>query len=441
MLSLRNAVKNTGWLALEQVIRLLGSLLVTGLIARQLGPASFGWLNYAISIVALLTPIAGLGLNEVIARRVFRAEDADEKRAFVTAIRLRLLAGILLLASISGLVAVFYSDSHMAWLIVLCSGALVAQAPGVLDAYFQVRLQHGSAVVRRLAGFALTIGVKIGLLLMEAPLWMFALSTAFDALINGLSLVVALGGEARAILLAKFSRSEARELLGLSWPLITSGVLVALYFRVEQFIVLMHLGDREYGVYMSAVRMVAVINLIIPPVMSSLFPLLAEKSHQKNVAPGELPAGFASSLGVFSLGACGLSIFVAVGGWFFVEWILGVQYAPAKGVLMILPLGIPAIVSGGVRAHYLNLTKQNYLHNWAAIAGLIVNVFLAIVLIPRFGLPGAAWASVISAYLSAIGTSWFFRGCRVFGIAQVTAFIRFRSLSEMATKLRQAMKA
>lgn len=436
-LTLKGAVKNTGWLALEQVIRLLASLVVSGLIARQLGPAAFGWLSFAGSIVAVLTPIAGLGLNEVIARRIFRADAEGERSALGTGIRMRLLAGLILWAVVATVAAGLKADNPTVVLIVICSGALVMQAPGVLDAYFQVRLQHGSAVLRRLAGFGLTITVKVVLLAIQAPLWAFALSTVFDVLVTSLSLLVAMGPEAKVVLRQRFSEDEARQLLKLSWPLISSGVLIALYFRIEQFIVLNALGEHDYGVYMAAVRMVAVVNLVIPPMMASLFPLLAEKAHQQKIRPGEVPDSFVHALAIFSLGACGLAVLVAGGGWLFVEWVLGPEYASSKIALIVLPFGIPAIVSGGVRVHYLNITRQNNLHNWAAIMGLFLNVVLALALVPTLNLAGASLASVLSAYASAIGSSWIFPDCRSFGVAQLKAFMRLSSLKVAIKKLKQ----
>lgn len=427
-LTIKGAVKNTAWLAFEQGTRLIGTILVSGLIARQLGPVAFGWLSYAGSIVALLTPIAGLGLNEVIARRIFRSDAAGERNALGTGIRMRLLVGLALWTVVSVVAALLYPESSTAGLVVICSGALAMQAPGVLDAYFQVRLQHGSAVVRRLTGFALTIAVKAVLLIMHAPLWAFALSTTFDVLVASLSLLVAMGPEAREILGQRFSKAEARGLLKLSWPLISSGVLVALYFRIEQFIVLDELGEHDYGIYMAAVRIVSVVNLIIPPMMSSLFPLMAEKVHHEKMMPGQFPPSFVKVLSIFSVGAYGLTILVALGGWVFAELILGPDYAPAKTVLLILPLSIPAIVSGGVRVHYLNLTGQNHLHNWSAVLGLVANSFLAILLVPHFELLGAATATCVGSYIAAIGTSFIFSESRKFGIAQASALEVFRSL-------------
>ena len=54
---------NTGWLFAEKVLRMAVGLFVGVWVARYLGPAQYGLLNYAGAFVGLFSAFATLGLE------------------------------------------------------------------------------------------------------------------------------------------------------------------------------------------------------------------------------------------------------------------------------------------------------------------------------------------------------------------------------------------
>ncbi|MBS5533269.1 oligosaccharide flippase family protein, partial [bacterium] len=56
----------------EKGCRLVFGFLVGIYVARQLGPARYGLLNYAISFVALFSVLATLGMDPVVVRELVR---------------------------------------------------------------------------------------------------------------------------------------------------------------------------------------------------------------------------------------------------------------------------------------------------------------------------------------------------------------------------------
>ena len=59
---LQKVIANTGWLFLDQMLRMAVGLFVTVWVARYLGPEGFGILNYAIAFVALFSAFATMGV-------------------------------------------------------------------------------------------------------------------------------------------------------------------------------------------------------------------------------------------------------------------------------------------------------------------------------------------------------------------------------------------
>ncbi|PIR04599.1 MAG: hypothetical protein COV57_03580, partial [Candidatus Liptonbacteria bacterium CG11_big_fil_rev_8_21_14_0_20_35_14] len=61
-------IKNTLWLSIGQVIGRLVRVLIIIYAARILGAESYGAFSYALSIAALLSILADLGINGTIVR-------------------------------------------------------------------------------------------------------------------------------------------------------------------------------------------------------------------------------------------------------------------------------------------------------------------------------------------------------------------------------------
>ena len=75
----RKYLKNTGWLFSGQMLRMLLGLSVSVAVARYLGPADFGIFNFVLSIVALITVVCSLGLENLAQRELVKhSEDKDK---------------------------------------------------------------------------------------------------------------------------------------------------------------------------------------------------------------------------------------------------------------------------------------------------------------------------------------------------------------------------
>lgn len=70
-----NYFKNSLWILLEKVSRIISGILVGVLVARFLGPAQFGTISYALSIIAIFTIISTLGLDGLVVRELITRKE------------------------------------------------------------------------------------------------------------------------------------------------------------------------------------------------------------------------------------------------------------------------------------------------------------------------------------------------------------------------------
>ena len=69
---------NTSWLFAEKIIRLVIGLFVGVWVARYLGPAKYGLLNYVQAFVGLFSAFATLGLDGIVVRELVKDENKKD---------------------------------------------------------------------------------------------------------------------------------------------------------------------------------------------------------------------------------------------------------------------------------------------------------------------------------------------------------------------------
>lgn len=81
-------ITNALWLMLERVSLSLSGIFVSIYVARYLGPAQFGALNYLLATIAIVVPLVQLGADSIIFNRVARRQPSGI-RLMLASIRLR----------------------------------------------------------------------------------------------------------------------------------------------------------------------------------------------------------------------------------------------------------------------------------------------------------------------------------------------------------------
>ncbi|MBI3999333.1 MAG: oligosaccharide flippase family protein [Candidatus Omnitrophica bacterium] len=111
---------------------------------------------------------------------------------------------------------------------------------------------------------------------------------------------------------------------------------------------------------------------------------------------------------VFAAGM--IAIFLCLTGPFWMLWFYGKAFVPSAGPLAILSFGVIAITVTNFLSVYvvgqLRKTRFSALVNWGSFfLGLCLYFFL----VPRFGLLGVAWASLLISIARVIGYLWLLR--------------------------------
>jgi O-antigen/teichoic acid export membrane protein len=390
--------KNTSWLFAEKILRMVVGLFVGIWVARYLGPEQFGIFSYAQSFVGLFTAIATLGLDWIVVRELVKNESRRDE-LIGTAFWLKVMGafGVLIILAIA--VNFTSNDSYTNTLVFIIASAMIFQSFNVVDMYFQSKVLSKYVVYANIISLLMSSLVKIILILNEAPLIAFAWVILFDSFVLacGFLYFYIKNSSKFNIQNLTFKRETAISLLKDSWPLILSGIVVSIYMRIDQVMIKEMMNSEAVGQYAAAVRISELWYFIPIVITSSLFPTIINAKKQSE----ELYYERLQKL--YDLMVC-MAIAIALPMTFLSDWIIellyGGQYNQAGSVLMIHIWAAVFVFLGVAFSKYLtaeNLTKKSF---YRTLLGAILNVILNYILIPKYGINGAAIATLIGQFIA-----------------------------------------
>lgn len=423
---------NFSWLAGERVLRLVIGLFVLGYVSRYLQPERFGLLNYAINLTALFAAVANAGIDGIVIRELVRKP--DEAPALLGTGWCIKFAGALICIGMIGVVGLFEKSSGSIYaLILLVSLGFLPQSFDVIDLWFQRHIQSKFTVMAKMGAIVASAAVKISLVSIKAPLIWFAVAQALDMAFLACGLVIVYLSRDGRISKWRFSLEIAKGLLRDSWPLILSGIVVAIYMRIEQFLVMNRLGSESAGIYYASVRVSDIWNMLPALLLPSLYPLLLQK-REENVEVYK--ARLQDVFDILTFAGLVVAVGVTIAAPFIIWIIYGAKYAGASGILMIQAWSAPFTFAGSVRAQYFIIEKLTLYHTWSALLGIVANVALAMWLLPKIGARGAALAAVVGYAVSAYFSSLLFKKLWPCAVYQTRAFLSPFRLPSLIAKFR-----
>jgi len=403
---LQNVISNTGWQFADNIVRMSVGLLVGVWVARYLGPEKYGILSYALAFVALLSPIAALGLEDMAVRDIVN-DPACREETLGTSLLLSLSGGIIVLIAASCSIFVLRPDDvlYQGMIAIVSLGSLF-QAFNVIGFWFHSQVQAKYIVLAKSAAFLLCSALKIGLILTKAPLISFAWIYTFEIAVCSAGLVIAYRTKVGCLGQWRPSFKRAKTLLRDSWPLFFSGVVTMIYMRIDQVMLGEMIGSSEVGVYSVAVRLAEFWGFIPMAIFWSVFPaILIAKSTSEELMYGRLQQLY--NLMVF-LAYC-IAVPVTLFADLLVDTLFGAAYARAGAMLALLIWANVFFSLDIARSAFLSSMNWTKLLFVTVLLGGIINVVLNFILIPTYGGNGAVIATLAAYWFAAYGSCFLFK--------------------------------
>jgi len=390
--SFKKYLANTSWLFFERILRMGISFVVTIFVVRYLGPKDFGLYSYALSFFWLFASLSTFGLEAITTREIVKHPDTkDEINGTIFFLRLAgSLAAIILIAATLFLTG---EETYTAILILILSGSFLFQSFSAIEYYFRgiVKAKYNAYALS--ASVILSSALKVMFILLKAPLIYFVYAVVFEYAVLAFGLIAVYHHNKLSIFNWKYSKTLASSLLKDSWPLALSGIVVMIYVRIDQIMIKHMMSEEAVGYYSAAVRLCEAWYFIPVTLCNSIFPAIV---NAKNVSTEFYNNRMQKLYDLLTWLAIGIAIPVTIFSNQIIQLLFGNEFSSASPILTIYIWAGVAVFLGVASSQYLineNLTKLSFSRN---LVGMILNVGLNLILIPKYGIIGSAVATLIS---------------------------------------------
>ena len=399
--NLQNIIDNTGWIFLDKLLRMGGSLVVGVLVARYLGPEQYGILNYAAAFVALLGTLATLGLEGIVVRDLVKTPLLTNE-LMGSSFFLKLTGGVITV--VLSIVAIFLikpNDQLVRLVVCIISLSLIFQAFESIEFFYKAKVKSKYSIIAKNIAFLLSTVVRVWSLIAKASLVTFVWISLAETICGSLLLVMVYRMQGQTIFEWKFDITVTKRLLTDSWPLILSGIVIMIYMRIDQIMLGEMIGNSSVGTYSAALRLSETWYFVPLSIVSSLGPSII---NSKKISEEFYLERLQKLYNTMTLISVSIAIVVSLFSGTLVHVLYGNQFKGAGDILAIHIWSAVFYFMGVAGSQWFLIENLQKYAFYRTVLGAIVNILLNLVLIPKFGGVGAATATLISqgiaSYLS-----------------------------------------
>lgn len=381
---------NSAWLLFDKFYRLGLGLFVSVWVARYLGPEKFGELAYVISAVIFFQALSRVGLDGVLVREL-SLNPINSHELIGTTFVIKLFSGVFSYV-LAFLLFYFFETFDSTILMVLVSISLLFQSMDILELWFQSQSKNKSSVIAKLIAYTLVNIGRVLLIVTEQELIYFALLTGLEMLFSSVALAF-IYSRSDSFFNWKLSVDLAKKLLRESWPYLLSSISIVLYMRVDQLMVKNLLNPGALGLYAAGVAISVQLSFVPTIIQRTITPFVTRKKVESEEEYQNL---LKKIFWVFGI----LGWLVCIPFYFFSELLIvllyGEAYAGASEVLAIHIFTNLFINMGIAQTIWMVLEKKGKLALYRTLIGLCVCISSNLMLIPQFGIVGAAVSAVLA---------------------------------------------
>jgi len=370
-----------------EVVARVVAFVAISYLARELGPAGYGIIAFALALSGYLSLAVHAGFDEIGARTVAsRPYEASSIAASV--ILVRMMLAFAAFATI-GVVALFLDKPTTMKLVVVLSGL------SFFYWAFDTSWAYKGLERNRWIGLALVLGQVLFL-------GMVLIVVRGPGDVVFVPLAQFLGDISAALFLAVFLFRLRKIKLGLreGWKVLRSSgfltlsrVLRTLILTFDIVLVGFMLGEREVGLYAAPYRFCILLAAIAIATQVSYLPVFTRTRAQGSKQMADLARRSAEL-------TCAISAPMTVGGMIVAAPLIYTLFGPgylegaAAFRLVILSIGFAFI--SGVTHNVLLVHDRLNVEVWIIAVAAALNIGLNVVVIPRYGIVGAGFTTALA---------------------------------------------
>jgi O-antigen/teichoic acid export membrane protein len=392
MSTVQRFAKNVSFLYAANVINRILNLVLFIYIARYLGDTGLGQYSFILAFVGLFSIIHTFGFNPIISRSVARdKEKASTYVSNVVILRMGLFVITTLLIAVSiNLLGYPQRIVKLVYLYMIASylTSISTAFRALFIAYEKMEYEAFLTTANRLITVPLTILALVYGYGLEGAIAVLLLSGVFDFLI---SLFIA----NTRIKRIKFELDIGlcRKLFALAMPFVFLGVFNTIYHSVDIVMLSKIAGDSATGWYNAAYRLLNALLFVPAVFMGALFPVMSRFFASSR---DSLVLAYRKSFQYLLMLALPLAVGVTLLADRIIIRIYGDVFVNSIAVLQILAWSTALVFLNNVFLTTLMSINRERTNTKILASGVILNVVLNFLLIPKYLHIGASIATLVA---------------------------------------------
>lgn len=384
--------KNTFWLTLAEVVIQLLKLVLIIYTARILGVQEYGKFSFALSFVCLFVMFAELGLPDIITREFSYDKQTEKEYPSIISFKFFLSIGTFILMYISSFfITQEVSIRKSIWLLAIF--ILITSFLNIFYAFFRARqkMEYESAfkIIQYVILTALSFAILFTIPLIENVSFAYAVANVLVLLI----VLVFFNFFIQPIKI-RYDKGVWKKFANFSWPLIL-GVSIGWIYVPVSSVLLGYFGyNIENGWYSAAYKIIGATVLSATLISRSFFPALTTVSKESKERIQKIWNYQKELMMIFAFP-------LVVGGVVLAPKIIGffydISFSPSILVFKWLALVFAIDFLYYPYACALIIFGQEKRNFILIVIGLVINIVLNFIAIPKYGLQGVVISNLASS--------------------------------------------
>ena len=388
--------KNTSIQIVGKVISTLLGLVAVGIMTRALGVEKFGWYVTATGFLQFIGIFSDFGFTIITAKMLSEPEFDKTKLLnnlftwrFITALFFQLLAPLVILF--------FPYPAPIKWAVAIMSLSFFAiSLNNIFIGYCQANLKMIIQMIGEILG---RIVLVAGLILISAKHYGFlpAMGVITLASVIYTFYLWLKTPDVRFAIDKQISKAIFYKI----WPTAATVVFNAFYLQGDRVILPLYVSQTDVGLYGAAYRILDIITQSAAMIMGIMMPLVAF-AWSRNLTE-EFKKRYQTSLDLVALFLIPMMAGILVLANPIMILVGGNEFAGSGRILQFLSVAILGITFGNIFGYMALAIDRQKQALWIYISDAVLTTIAYFILIPRYGIYGAAAAAIFAELYAGLG--------------------------------------
>ncbi len=383
-------IKNFASLTAAEIITRLAATLLYVYIARTLGVTSFGQLAFATALMGFFNFFADFGMTTLGTREI--ARNKDRKDSYGTNILFFQLLLTIILIIILSLILVWIPITTKLKIITFFYGLGLIPLSLDMSYIFQAFEKMEYVLIAKIVNQFSYLLLGFFFISIFKDITFIPIAYCIGGVLGALTTYIILMRSLH-FSLSQLDTALIKSLIITALPFVAAGLFGNIYHNLDSIMIQFFKNTNQVGYYASGYKIVNISIMVISFIANSFFPLIS--LHYKNDSQK-----FQKFLQYFSQAIGLIAIPAGVGCILYAKQIItffyGSSFLPAQASFIALSLLIILIPFNILLSTILIASDQQKENMISTAIGAIVDIILNFLLIPHFGIVGAAIATIAS---------------------------------------------